>query len=65
MKSKARREMTKGMLNHLSSLGEYQALKLKRDSQEALRLAWPHRETYRGRIVVQSNVDMLRNLRAL
>jgi len=38
--------------------------KVKRDSITALRRAWPHRNTFRGRIVVQANVKMLRRLAA-
>ena len=57
--------MTPGMRNYLSSLSSCDRLKMLRDSQEALRLAWPHRDGLRGRIVVQSSVNMLRNLRSL
>jgi hypothetical protein len=36
--------------------------KVRRDSIKALRLAWPHRHTLRGRIVATANVKMLRRL---
>ena len=38
--------------------------KVKRDSIKALRQAWPHRYSLRGRIVVKANVAMLRRLSA-
>ena len=36
--------------------------KVRRDSVKALRTAWPHRHSLRGRIVVKANVAMLRKL---
>lgn len=38
--------------------------KVRRDSIKALRHAWPHRHTMRGRIIVDANVKMLRRLGA-
>jgi hypothetical protein len=50
---------------HLTSLSDRERLKTRRDSEAALRLAWPARETYRARIVIDANVTMLRDLRDL
>lgn len=36
--------------------------KIRRDSIKALRHAWPHRHTLRGRIIVDANVKMLRRI---
>jgi hypothetical protein len=57
--------MTTGMRNYLRAVSQTDRNFMARDAREALRLAWPHRETLRGRIVVNSNLDMLRNLRSL
>lgn len=57
--------MTARMESYLSALNEDDRLKLCRDSETALRQAWPHRQTHRARIVIDSNVTMLRNLRSL
>jgi hypothetical protein len=48
---------------HLTALSDRERLKTRRDSEAALRLAWPVRETRRARIVIDANVTMLRNLR--
>jgi hypothetical protein len=57
--------VTIGMRNYLTALSEQDRRYVARDSREALRLAWPHRQSLRGRIVVQSNCTMLRSLRNL
>lgn len=36
--------------------------KVKKDSIKALRHAWPHRHTLRGRVIVDANVRMLRRI---
>jgi hypothetical protein len=57
--------MTAGMRDYLAVLSAYGRTKLRHDSEHALRTAWPHRSTTRGRTVVAANIAMLRNLRAL
>jgi hypothetical protein len=39
--------------------------KVRRDSVKALRQAWPHRQSLRGKIVVRANVAMLRRLEGI
>lgn len=38
--------------------------KVRRDSLKALRTAWPHRHSLRGRVVARANIAMLRRLDA-
>jgi hypothetical protein len=60
-----RSTMTPALHTYLTSLSEKGRDRLARESRDALRLAWPHRNSLRGRTVIKSNVTMLRNLRAL
>lgn len=48
--------------DYIKNLSEAEYAKLRVDSVDALRKAWAHRHTLRGRIVVESNVKMLRRL---
>jgi hypothetical protein len=57
--------VTEGMRSYLAGLSDSGRAKLRKDATRALRIAWPNRSTARGRVVVVSNVTMLRNLRAL
>lgn len=58
--------MTPALESLLRSMSEAQMRRHVAESRRALRVAWPHRNTdQRARMVVRSNVVMLRNCRSL
>jgi hypothetical protein len=58
--------MTSALEAHLRSMSDSQRKRMATESRKALRTAWMHRHgDNRARLVVQSNVRMLRNLAAL
>lgn len=65
MDTTEREQMTTALRQHLTALTTTERHQMTADSQDALRHAWPHRDSLRGRTVVQSNVKMLRNLRVI